>query len=123
MLMCCAVLASQTLAVDLAGDLMFLLPPSSYSSYFIPMQFVEGWKTVAPLFCRELEVGSHMVVRRVGDTFLVVDPAPGNAVVNFAHPHRPMMFWLLLVNPPLSIYICSHVHESRVYAVQITDSA
>ncbi len=76
---------------------MFLLPPSSYSSYFLPLRFVDDWKFMAPLFFRELEAGVHMTVHRVGDTFLVIDPAPGDRDVNFAHPNRPLMFWLLLV--------------------------
>jgi hypothetical protein len=89
-------LPDQTLAVELAGDLMFLLPPSSLSSYSIPLRFVEDWATMMPLFCRELEQGRQMKVHRVGDTFIVTDPAPGNTTVSFSHPHRPMMMWVLL---------------------------
>jgi hypothetical protein len=97
--MCClmwTVFPWQPLAVELAGDLMFQLTPSSLSTYSIPLKFVEDWATMAPLFLRELECGKHMTVQRVGTTFIVADPAPEDDTVCFSHPNRAIMMWLLL---------------------------
>jgi hypothetical protein len=98
----------QPLAVELAGDLMFQLTSSSLSTYSIPLRFVEDWSVMGPLFCRELEKGSHMRVRRVLDTFIVADPAPGNDQVSFSHPSRSIMMWLLLTVGDRRVHVRLH---------------
>lgn len=66
---------------------MVMLSPSSMSTFSIPLEFVDDPAVLVPTFERELLSGAHLLVRKIGDTFIVLHPAPRekNKTVHFGN--------------------------------------